>query len=69
MLGEVNTIRSGLLVDSVEDVLEMPEDQISKSVSVLDSERVDYILGEATYKNHELIILNLGKIFENLLNY
>lgn len=69
MIGEVNEIRSGVLVDSVEDVLEMPEEQISRPVSALDSERVGYIVGETSYKGHELIILDLRKIFEKLLNY
>jgi purine-binding chemotaxis protein CheW len=69
MIGEVNDIRSGILVDSVEDVLEIPEEQISKPVSAIDSERTDSIVGEASYKDHELIILDLEKIFEKLLNY
>ena len=69
MIGQINEIRSGLLVDSVEDVLEIPEDQISKPGSGVDSERTEYVVGESTYKENELIILDIGKIFERLLNY
>ena len=67
LIGEVNEVRSGLLVDSVEDVLEIPEDQILKPGSVLDAKQADYIVGETRYKGHELILLALGNIFENLL--
>jgi len=69
MIGQMNDLRSGLLVDSVEDVLEIPEDQINKPGSGIDSEPTEYLGGESAYKEHELIILNLGKIFEKLLNY
>lgn len=69
MIGQVNEIRSGLLVDSVEDVLEIPEDHISKPGSGVDSGRTEYVVGESTYKEHELIILDVGRIFGKLLNY
>jgi purine-binding chemotaxis protein CheW len=69
MIGQVNDVRSGLFVDSVEDVLEIPEDHIHESGAVIDSDRTDYIAGESMYKEHELILLDLGKIFENLLSY
>jgi purine-binding chemotaxis protein CheW len=69
MIGQVQDVRSGLLVDSVEDVLEIPEEQIHKPESVIESELTDYIVGESTYKEDELLILDLGKIFEKLLNY
>ncbi len=68
MIGEVNEIRSGILVDSVEDVLEIPEEQISKPVSAIESDHADYIVGETSDKGHELTILDLGKIFKKLLN-
>lgn len=68
-IGEITDIRSGLLVDSVEDVLEILEDQIHTPETVIDAEYTDYIAGESTYKDHELIILDLGKLFEALLNY
>lgn len=66
-IGEVNGIRSGVLVDSVEDVLEIPEDQILKPSSEVNVRRTEYVMGEASYKNHKLILLNLEKIFDNLL--
>ncbi len=68
IIGDVNAIRSGILVDSVEDVLELPEDQIQAPSSVLDSEYADYIAGEAAYKGHDLILLDLAKIFKHLVH-
>lgn len=68
LLGEIPHIRSGLLVDSVEDVLEIPEDQISISDSMLAAEQTAYILGETFYKGKELILLNIKKIFKKLLD-
>ena len=67
LIGEIPGIRSGLLVDSVEDVLEIPEDQISATDSMLDEERAEYILGESSYKEKELILLNIEKILKNYL--
>ena len=66
IIGEANRIRSGVLVDSVEDVLEIPADQILKSSSEVNARLTEYIMGEVRYKNHELILLNLEKIFDKL---
>ncbi len=67
LIGEVNNIRSGILVDSVEDVLEIPEEDISEPNSVFDTERTEYITGETFYKENEMISLDLGKIFKKLV--
>lgn len=66
-LGEANGIRSGILVDSVEDVLEIPENQIIQALSGLRAEYDEYVLGEATYHQHELLLLDVAKLFANLL--
>jgi len=68
LIGEARGIRSGLLVDAVEDVLEMPEERISRSSPVLDSGISGYILGESRYKEQDMILLDLDKIFETLLD-
>ncbi|GAK60051.1 CheW-like protein [Candidatus Vecturithrix granuli] len=69
IIGEAAELRSGLLVDSVEDVLEIPEDQISASSAILDEDRAGYIRGESSYKGKELIILDIEKIFEKLFGH
>lgn len=68
IIGETAELRSGLLVDSVEDVLEIPEDHISVSEAILAEDRAGYIRGESSYKGNELIILDLEKIFEKLFS-
>lgn len=67
VIGQVEEIRSGLLVDSVEDVLEVPENTIHEPVSRLDSARATFVIGETLYKEQMLILLDLGMIFEELL--
>ena len=67
IIGEINGIRSGLLVDSVEDVLELPEVQIAKSESGADVKGADYLVGETRYKGDAVILFDLDKIFEALL--
>ena len=69
IIGETAELRSGLLVDSVEDVLEIPEDQILASDVILDGDRAGYIRGESSYKGQELIILDIEKIFEKLFSH
>lgn len=68
LLGEAAGIRSGLLADSVEDVLEIPEDQITATGAMLNEGRTAYIQGEAVYKGKELLLLQIEKIFEKLLD-
>ena len=69
MLGQAQALRSGLLVDSVADVLEIPADRIHQPEGVLEADRTAYLAGESTYREHALMILDLAKIFEKLLNY
>ena len=67
-IGQVGEIRSGVLVDSVEDVLEMPEDSIHKPESVIDAVQAEYIAGEGMYNDHDLLLLDLGTIFAHVLH-
>ncbi len=69
LIGHYHQIRSGILVDSVEDVCDMPEETISEPVSSVGTAWEKYIIGEATYKEEELIILDVGNVFKNLLSY
>jgi purine-binding chemotaxis protein CheW len=67
-IGQVDEVRSGVLVDSVEDVLEVPEDSIHKPESVIDAVQVEYIAGEGMYNDHDLLLLDLRTIFAHLLH-
>lgn len=68
ILGEAQGFRSGLLVDAVEDVLEIPEERISHSSPILDKGIAEYIIGESRYKEQDMILLDLEKIFDALLS-
>lgn len=65
-IGEWGELRSGLLVDSVEDVLEIPQDAIHQPASDLETAGAVFVVGETLYDGHPLIILDIGKIFEGL---
>ncbi len=66
-LGQAGDLRSGVLVDSVEDVLEIPEDAIHEPASDIDAAEAAFVIGETIYNGHPLIVLDLGKIFDTLL--
>lgn len=66
-IGQVGELRSGMLVDSVEDVLGVPADSIAKPISITNETQADYILGESAYNEQLLILLDVGKMFEKLL--
>ena len=67
LIGETQGIRSGLLVDAVEDVLELPEERILHSPPLVDKGIAEYIIGGSRYKNQDMILLDLEKIFDKLL--
>ena len=55
-------IRSGILVDSVEDVVDVPVSSIKPPISTLDKSLKYFVIGETTYKNRNVTILDVGKI-------
>ncbi len=57
-------IRSGILTDSVEDVLSLSVSGIKKPISTLDKSVKEFALGgETLYNNKYVTLLDLGKIF------
>jgi len=67
-LGQVGELRTGLLIDAVEDVLEVPEDDIHVPASEIDAAKATFVLGEMLYHEHHLIVLDLHKIFDAILS-
>ena len=59
-------IRSGILVDSVEDVIDVPDEAIKPPLSNMDASIKDFILGETNYKNKNVTLLDVGKIFKRM---
>jgi purine-binding chemotaxis protein CheW len=68
MIGEAQAIRSGILVDAVEDVVEVPTEAIHQPISTLDTDWAAYLVKESLYNDQQLIILSVAKIFEHLLH-
>jgi chemotaxis signal transduction protein len=52
----------------VEDVLEVPEDSVHKPELVINAAQAEYIVGEGIYHDHDLLLLDLKKIFGHVLH-
>lgn len=66
-IGQVNDMRSGALVDAVEDVVDIPEDCIALAEAAPNIPARQYVIGEAAYHDRALILLDLEKIFASIL--
>lgn len=56
-------IRSGILVDSIEDVVDVPLSSIKPPLSTLDKAKRELVTGEMDYRNKNVTLLDLGRIF------
>ncbi len=59
-------MRSGILVDSVEDVIDVPLSSIKQPLSTLEDSKKDFVAGELFYKNRNVTVLNLERVFERV---
>ncbi len=59
-------VRSGIMVDSIEDVLDVPVSGIKPPLSTLDSFKKECVTGELIFKGKNVTILDTGKIFGKL---
>lgn len=59
-------IRSGILVDSIEDVIDVTISSIEPPISTLDKSIKEFVIGEMTYNNKNVTILDVGKIFSKI---
>lgn len=66
VIAEKNGIRSGILVDSVEDVIDVPVSSIQQVISTLSDNIRFFIVGETSYKNNSVTLLDIGKLFEKI---
>lgn len=58
--------RSGILVDSVADVVDVLKSSIKPPISTLSKSMRDFVKGETTYNDKSTTILDVGKIFERI---
>jgi len=66
-LAEAANVRSGILVDSVENVIELPEESFVLIEAVGNSRLAAYVIGGTRYREQDVMLLDLEKIFTHLL--
>ena len=62
-----DTIRSGLLVDSVEDVIDLPTSAIHPPLATLIPSVRAFATGETDYKNNRTILCDVGSLFRKII--
>lgn len=68
VIGSSGGVRSGILVDSVEDVISVPLSSLKRPISTLDRAVKDFSLGgETIYEDRYVTILDMGKLFGKIL--
>ena len=60
-------LRSGLLVDRMVDIVDVPSTGISPAPTPLEGGKGIYVAGETEYEGQTLVILNLSEIFRRAL--
>ncbi|MBF0564014.1 MAG: chemotaxis protein CheW [Nitrospirae bacterium] len=65
-LAQKNGIRSGILLDSVDDVDDVTASSIVPAISTLNKNIKEFVIGETTYKNRNVTILDVGKLFSKI---
>ena len=67
LIAQDGELRSGLLVDQVVDIAELPLSAISPPPTPLEGGKGLYVAGEAPHADLTLVILNLSQIFRQAL--
>lgn len=67
LIAQDGELRSGLLVDEVVDIAELPLTSINPPPLPLEGGKGLYVAGEAPYASQTLVILNLSQIFRQAL--
>ena len=65
-VAEKDGIRSGILVDSLEDVLDIPLSAIRPPLATLSQTIKEFVAGEFVYDDKSVTILDIGKIFRKI---
>ena len=64
---ENNGHRSGILLDSIEDVVDIPESSVKPPLSTLSDAVREYVAGETLHKGKSVIVINAEKIFKKII--
>lgn len=65
-VAEKNGVRSGIIVDSIEDVVDFPISSIKPPLSTLDRAKRDFIAGETLYRGRNVTVIDVSSIFERI---
>ncbi len=65
-VAEKDGIRSGVLVDSVEDVADIPINSIRPPLGTLPPSIKEFVSGAFMYHNNLVILLDIGRIFRKI---
>jgi purine-binding chemotaxis protein CheW len=58
----------GMIVDHVQDIIDLPVNQIEPPLVTLDRVKCDYLSGEAQWNNHLYGLLKIESIFRTIMN-
>lgn len=64
LIAEAGEVRSGILVEKVEDVLDVPVDAIKAPLLTINGPVANYLSGETEYRGRSVIVLDLPKMFK-----
>lgn len=65
-IAEKAGVRSGMLVDSVLDVVDVPPSAIKPPLATLDAASREVVAGEMTYQGRSVVLLDVGRVFDSL---
>lgn len=69
LIVEDGDLRSGILVEKIEDVVDVPVDTIEPPLATMGAANGDLVLGEVEYRGRNVVILNLPKMFKRFIEY
>lgn len=67
LIAEANEVRSGILVEKVEDVVDVPVDSIKSPLATMNGPITKYLAGETEYRGRNVIVLDLQKVFKGFV--
>jgi purine-binding chemotaxis protein CheW len=63
LLAESHDVRSGVLIEKIEDVVDVPVESIKAPLSTMSGLVARYVMGELEYRGRHITVLDLPKIF------
>ncbi|NTV15187.1 MAG: purine-binding chemotaxis protein CheW [Desulfobulbaceae bacterium] len=67
LLAEADEVRSGILVEKVEDVIDVPVDSIKPPLATINGPIALYLTGETEYRGRNVLVLDLPKMFKRFV--